>query len=211
MAIEPKRGCGYRTVGGLYLMALGAGRACGKMPIRCDVCPTCNAGIKPSRGWTWIDPVPLFGERACQAPDKCQACPMGDANCTQLGPVGLLWIGEQFYRSPEAFLLEARRVGISRRIRAIPNGFVVGQTWVLLAHRKVRFGPDQDLAPGIFYLCQPVRIEQLVTASQAQDEAAMAKLVARDITPVVVPDDDLDHNPAAGADQDDDLDLFDEA
>jgi hypothetical protein len=74
MAIEPKRGCGYRKVGGLYLVVMGAGRHCGKMPIRAEVCPTCNGGIKPTRGWTWIDPAPLFADRPCDRAD-CGSCP----------------------------------------------------------------------------------------------------------------------------------------
>jgi hypothetical protein len=92
MAIEAKRGCGYRKVGGLYLVTFGAGRHCGKMPIRCAVCPTCNQGIKPTRGWTWIDPVPLFGEREClwgggsmfEAPGHV-TCPMADERLADLG------------------------------------------------------------------------------------------------------------------------------
>jgi hypothetical protein len=122
MAVEEKRGCGYRKVGGLYLICFGAGRHCGKMPVKCEVCPTCNAGIKPTRGWTWIDPVPHFAERACDS-GNCRACPLGSDNLTDLGPVGLIWIGEQFYPTPQAFVAEAGRMGISRRIPAIPKGF----------------------------------------------------------------------------------------
>ena len=43
-----------------------------------------------------------------------------------------------------------------------------------------------------------------MTESQAKDAEEMAKLAERGITPVVVPDDDPDHNPAAG--KEDDLD-----
>jgi hypothetical protein len=210
MAVEVKRGCGYRKVGGLYLVTFGAGRPCGKMPIRCEVCPTCNQGIKPARGWTWIDPVPLFGGRECATPTP-DTCPLEDWRLEELGPVGLIWIGEKFYPRPQDFTGEAQRMGISRRIQAIPKGFQIGQTWVLFAHRKVRFGPD-ELAPGLFYLAQPERIEKIVTATQARDGEEMARLAKRGITPVVVPDNDPDHNPAT--DKEDDLDqieLFDAA
>jgi hypothetical protein len=167
MAVEAKRGCGYRKVGGLYLVTFGAGRHCGKMPIRCDVCPTCNGGIKPTRGWTWIDPVPLFGERECRGGD-CRACPMGAGNFDNLGPIGLIWIGEKFYPTPHASTDEARRMGISRRIPAIPKGFQLGSTWVAFAHRRVKFGPDAELAPGIFHLARPERIEKIVTETQSR-------------------------------------------
>jgi hypothetical protein len=199
MAVEAKRGCGYRKVGGLYLISLGGGRHCGKMPVRATVCPTCNQGIKPHRGFGWIDPVPLFGELECDRSANCAACPMGD-RADQLGPVGIIWIGEKHY-TPDSFLSEAARMGISRRIAAVPKGLKLGETWVLIAHRKVRFGPD-DVGPGLFYLMLPTRLEKIGTETQAQDAEAMAKLAERGITPVVVPDDDPDHNPAAGRDDD---------
>ena len=206
MAVEAKRGCGYRKVGGLYLISLGGGRACGKMPIRAEVCPTCDQGIKQRRGSGWIDPVPLFGERKCHGGD-CSTCPMGD-HTDQLGPVGIIWIGAKYY-TPESFLAEAARMGISRRVGAVPKGLHLGETWVLLAHPKVRFGPD-DVGPGLFYLMRPIRLEKIVTATQSRDTEEMAKLAKRGITPVVVPDDDPDHNP--GADRaENDLDLFEAA
>jgi hypothetical protein len=56
---------------------------------------------------------------------------------------------------------------------------------------------------------QPERIEKLVTESQSRDATEMAKLARRGITPVVVPDNDPDHNPAAGMEDDlDQPDLF---
>ena len=55
MAVEAKRGCGYRKVGGLYLVSDGLGIPCDRLPITLEVCPCCGAGIKPARGWTWVD------------------------------------------------------------------------------------------------------------------------------------------------------------
>jgi hypothetical protein len=183
-----------------------------RMPIKCDVCPTCHGGIKPARGWTWIDPVPLFN-RDCLTRSECGACPVRNhLPLETLGPIGLIWVGTQFYPTPHSFTDEARRMGISRRIPAIPKGFQIGSTWVAFAHQRVKFGPDAEPAPGIFYFAQPARIEKIVTASQSENLAEMDKLRARNITPVVVPDDDPDHNPAAGKDDDlDQLDLFETA
>jgi hypothetical protein len=48
---------------------------------------------------------------------------------------GLIWVGEAFYGNPQRFLDEAATMGISRRIAAVPRGFVLGEDYVLLAHR----------------------------------------------------------------------------
>jgi hypothetical protein len=70
--IEHKRGCGYRKPGGMYLVSLGIGRDCGKLPIPLTVCPCCGAGIKFSRGFTWISdeiiknaPCSILGCNGC--------------------------------------------------------------------------------------------------------------------------------------------------
>ena len=212
MAVEAKRGCGYRKVGGLYLVTFGAGRQCGKMPIRCEVCPTCNQGIKPARGWTWIDPAPLFGERECATRGDCGTCPLGDRRLERArADRADLDRGEVL---PDAARLHEPRprawasAGASRRSRRASSSARPGS---LFAHRKVQFG-RMELAPGLFYLAQPERIEKIVTESQARDAEEMAKLAKRGITPVVVPDDDPDHNPAAGKEDDlDQLELFDAA
>jgi hypothetical protein len=206
MAIEPKRGCGYRKRGGLYLVTGGKGRPCGKMPLQLDVCPTCHGGIKPARGWTWIDPTPLFTGRDCDAEAAgCHTCPLRDL--LDLGSVGLIWIGEKFYPTPESFVREAAAMGISRRITAVPKGFKPGETWVLLAHRRVKL-PTGETAPGAFYLFRPSRIEKIVTDEEARDELEMAKLEARGIVPFIVPADDPDHCPGIDGHDDDQDDLF---
>src|SRR6266478_6075780 len=105
MAVEPRRGCGYRKVGGLYLVSGGGGVPCDRLPIRLDVCPVCSHGFKQSRGWTWVDVfgliggdhmVPSFtvGETiACADDRRCPLC----YNVKAVGKAGLLWIGEKFY------------------------------------------------------------------------------------------------------------------
>lgn len=42
--VEGARGCGFRKTDGLYLVCDGLGSACGKLPIPCEVCPTCGRG-----------------------------------------------------------------------------------------------------------------------------------------------------------------------
>lgn len=227
MSVEPRRGCGYRKVGGLYLVSDGPIAWCHRLPLPLAVCPCCGAGVKPTRGWTWITPATLF-DGPCgtihaayvvghddpgsvtRALQHCHECPACDPTGTR---AGLLWVGGSFYATPDAFLREANTLGISRRIHAVPKGLVLGQTWVYLAHREALpiDAPGADLMltgddtpppnrAGIFSAFRPMRVEQLIRERDATTETTTA-LAKRGITPVVVPDDDPDH---AGPDEDTD-------
>lgn len=199
MAIEAKRGCGYRKVGGLYLVGSGMGVPCDRLPFALTVCPCCNAGIKPSLGWTWIKPELFF-----QGPHLTGAEPDGFESCSckycwlchnpaQFEKAGLLWIGERFYKSPEHFLLEGRTQGFSRRIKAVPRGFKIGETPIFLAHKKVFFakGPGEE-KPGIFYAWIPQAIEQIFKESD-RGTTSVKDAETRGIRAVFVPDNDKDH------------------
>lgn len=141
---EAKRGCGIRARGGLYMVSGAAMEACGKLPIELHVCPTCHTGIKPSRGWTWMDIRPFIRHKACSVKEAFANAPNPAGlmcNCVLDGDhtperVGVLWIGEKFYPTPTHFMLEGERMGFSRRVSAIPNDFELGKTWVAFAHRK---------------------------------------------------------------------------
>lgn len=189
MAIEAKRGCGYRKVGGKYLIGGNWGEDCHRLPFLLDVCPTCKNGIKQSRGWTWVDGKTLFAPACPSNLTHCLSCPICQGE--PLKEAGLLWIGEKFYPTPQHFAHEGLKQGISRRISAIPRGFKLGETWVLLAHSKA-VKVDGNLMPGIFWAFKPTRIEELITESQATAEK-LEELAKRSITPVIVPDDDRDH------------------
>lgn len=145
---EAKRGCGYRGAGGTYIVGGELNAPCGKLPKVLDVCPTCHAGWKPTRSWTWINLAPLFPDNVCgNGPVGCLGCPLRDIAQTEEDKfhghyrAGLIWIGEKFYPTPADFLSEAARMGISRRLPNIPNGFVAGETLVLFAHRKAIHHP----------------------------------------------------------------------
>lgn len=138
---EPRRGCGYRKPGGLYLIAGRPSTPCGKLPLPLEVCPTCGQGIKPARGWTWVNGRELFKNQPCRYEED------GDddisvhhfTGCFLEEPpekIGLLWIGEAHYKTPADFLNEGIAQGISRRISAIPRDFKLCETWILFAHRK---------------------------------------------------------------------------
>jgi hypothetical protein len=200
---DQKRGCGYRKPGGLYLVSDGPGVPCGRLPVALERCPTCDQGIKPSRGFTWVDAGEIMTKRSCAAKAaQCMACP------TITGRHGLIWVGEQFYPSPEAWTREAATQGVSRRIGALPKDFQLGETWVLVAHRKAipvvpcgeavdlvdtcgrRTGHlgehhrDREYIPGVFHAFKPSAIEYVVRGDETPEE--LDALAKRGITPVKV-------------------------
>jgi len=183
--ITAKRGCGYRKPGGLYLVSGTYGSPCCKLPFVLNTCPCCGQGIKATRGWTWVDADKLFASISCfGTPELRVACPLALGN---LGRAGLLWIGGAFYPTPDDFSKEAAAQGVSRRIKALPKGFVLGETWVLLAHREgvkrtvvLEGEPTHDRA--IFHVFKPTAVEYVVRGTETEEQ--LQKLVDRGITPV---------------------------
>ena len=194
ISIESARGCGYRKAGGIYLVSGGVMAECGRLPIKLDVCPTCNHGIKPARGWTWIDVRAMLGltEVELCSMDHCRSCPANGS----VDRAGLLWIGEQFYPTPQVFLKEANEMGVSRRISAVPTDFEVGKTWVFFAHRKTFkdncpecFGAglfEDDDCPvcqgdgsvytaGAFHAFKPTAIEYVIKGDGTEQLDALEK------------------------------------
>lgn len=192
---EARRGCGYRKEGGLYLMGGRPSMACGKLPRRLDVCPTCHGGIKQSRGWTWIEPAPFFLDVKCDqtfphadgtdhplSEKGCLRCPLFDDNVILSAALrvqaGLLWIGEGFYPTPADFLAEGVAQGLSRRISALPKDFKVGTTRIFLAHPKAAPGWDDELGeftddgtgmgPGMFSSFVAEEVHYVVTEEEAE-------------------------------------------
>ena len=195
---ERRRGCGYRKKGGIYLVGSGMAMTCKKLPLPLDVCPACHSGIKPSRGFTYINANELFKEAHEQYLlskgefSSCSFCPIitvgtGDPKWDK---VGLLWIGERFYPTPQEFIAEAGLMEISRRIPAVPRDFKVGETWVFLAHRKAVPGkfhlwfPNEETKPGIFYIFRPTAVEIVVNGDETEEE--IDRLIQRGLTPVKV-------------------------
>jgi len=178
---EGPRGCGYRKPGGLYLRTDPvAVRGCGKLPLPLSVCPCCGEGFPPSRAPRWIDPGKLFAGVECRKAyedelDGCSiyregfgvSCPLDLPD--ELGRALLVWIGERFYPTPESFLSEISRLGLSRRIASFPKGFEVGKTFLLFAHRRTAvldlFSDPEAVpaeGPAIFSLLRPTRVEYVV-------------------------------------------------
>lgn len=147
MAIEPARKCGYRKVGGLYLVGGVLSAPCDRLPFLLDICPCCGSGIKQAQ--TWITPAKLFGPAHwieteitpsdSDVPVKNCACSLWCPMCHSKqifwddSKATLLWVGAKHY-SPAEFLQEGAELGVSKRINTIPRDFEIGKTWVFFAH-----------------------------------------------------------------------------
>jgi hypothetical protein len=199
--VEGPRGCGYRKPGGTYLVSDGIGVPCGKLPIPMHVCPTCKHGIKPTRGWTWINGTKFARKKVCES-SPCEAtCPLRQ----DPGMVGLLWIGGCYYPTPKDWAREAVRMGVSRRIAKVPRGFEVGRTWVWVGHAKAMQVPcpakcppaavGQPVCkkckgagtvgrPAVFHAFRPQRIEYVVREDDPDEK--IEGLIARGFTCVKV-------------------------
>ena len=189
---EVVRGCGWRKVGGMYLMSDSPGRECGRLPIPCGTCPCCGRGMKQARGWTWVDgdeilraspECPLRGEA------ECETCAVHNYARHGIGKVGLIWIGESYYPTVGHFQREIDEVGISRRINNIPRGFSF-ENYVMLAHPKAilkqpaEMGQEIEHEPGIFMIFKPERIEIVVSGKESDTE--IEGYLKRGLTPVKI-------------------------
>ena len=211
-SVEGPRGCGYRKPGGLYLVSGNLSEPCPRLPFETEVCPTCGEGIKPARGYTWVDGGKLVPPTVHGTDEHDLVCPLSPARnetggyetvvrygegsppshvavhdvpgheqyVSRLGErCGLIWIGEQHYKTPQEFMREAAKMGVSRRITAVPRDFEIGETWVLLGHRKAvekacsecgdlpeEYDEDMSLRPRPGESAEDT-VERVVTATRA--------------------------------------------
>jgi hypothetical protein len=192
MAIEARRGCGYRRVGGLYLCSDGIWKGCDRLPFPVGACPVCGEGIHYPRNMRQINPVRLFGRHEnCRDDFPCQMCDPTNEVAFVLG------VGEKYY-TPQNFISEAEMMGVSKRIpsNGRPRNFEIGHTWVYLIHRKAidlgREDGKEVYGMAIFAAFVPTRLEMPIWESAATEEY-VESLKKRGITPVVIPDGDEDH------------------
>lgn len=229
MAVEARRGCGFRKAGGTYLESDPGGFACGRLPIPLIPCPLCDQRPRFTRGLQRVTPKNLLHSAPpCKSPDapaRCVVCPYG--RIEQAETAGLLWVGARFY-TPEKFTEEAAELGASRRVPwPLPKWFEVGKTWIFCAHEEaikdqcpscegrgfIRVGEDrlpskcemcdetgEIKTPGIFTAFRPQRVVRIVRDDM--DEAEKEKLREQGLTLVEVPSDDPDHAPRKGAEED---------
>lgn len=217
MAIEAKRGCGFRKIGGLYLVGDYIPVACDRMPVEIGACPVCGQGLHFTRSMTEIDPLRLWGiHQPCKDAPTCVMC-YPPSSLPDLGHY-IMTVGKKYY-SPQSFLDEARRMGVSKRIPFVPKKLVLGASVVYLAHPQaveLRESPAMqealaivgqsgeenqqkllevervEKAMGIFAAFRPQRVEKLVKESEATEEE-IERLRERGITAIKVPDGDIDH------------------
>lgn len=164
---EAERGCGFRKPGGKYLVGGHLGSHCDRLPAEMKCCKACNQGIRPQRGFQWIEPAALLpacltfgGQHSCQ----------GALGCLLADPLparaGLMWVGGAYYPTPASWATEARGMGASRRISNVPKGLQLGATIILVGHRKCNLGLGLDskprLGPGVFAAFIPERLEYVV-------------------------------------------------
>jgi hypothetical protein len=197
--VESKRGCGVRKSGGLYLRSDNTDwMGCGKLPVQIDnPCPVCGSGIRITRGLQKVNWKILSQDKECLTPEACAHCL---ANVTEYA--WLMSVGEKFYKSPADFTKEALEMGISKRIHAIPRGFEVGKSVVLLCHKhavtewvevEVPLGDDPTITmkrmvptfhQGVFAVFKPTRLEYVVKGDET--DAEIERLIERGIVPVKV-------------------------
>lgn len=208
MAIETERACGFRKVGGLYLVGGLVASSCHRLPFSVGACPHCGNGIKYHRGWKWILPASLFGKCPECIKKQNSECGYECAMCFPPdGKHGLVWIGKKFY-TPESYTAESKAMGVSKRISAVPKQFELGKTIVYLAHLRAgrEYVRDEEVSiteesfqmtekkvPAVFLVFKPTAIEKIITESMSKDEKEMEKLRKQGITPVPVPDNDKSH------------------
>jgi hypothetical protein len=204
LTVEKIRGCGYRKVGGLYLVGTGISRPCDMLSLELTPCPTCGFEVPFTRGFMWLhkDYIKHRSEqhKNCTCPPTCPLCYPTSNDQTKYG---LMWVGARYY-TPENFVKEAKDVGVCKRIAKIPKDLEFGKTWILLAHKKVPFSSElepnglrtnePEYKPAIFYAFRPTKVEKLIWESKAT-KRRLNKLKKQGITPVVIPDGDKDHAP----------------
>jgi len=138
-SIESARGCGFRKEGGKYLISGGLSAPCFKLPIPLTYCPCCGAGIKFSRAFQWISKEIIINAPCSKK--GCKGCIPFDGSVDKFG---LLWVGEKFY-STKSFTKEAAIKGVSKRIPFVPKELIIGETWILLAHKRAVYDPEEEL------------------------------------------------------------------
>lgn len=217
MAIEAKRGCGYRKAGGLYLVSDGLSEPCERLPIPVVPCPCCGERINQVRGFQWITrEYALKAAKPCDGGGthshrSCAVCTPAILGCRTTTPIiindeasqekyGLIWVGEAFYPTMDDWAKEAMKLGVSKRVSAIPKGVEIGVTWVLVGHPKgmtYLTSKDKDnlFAPAICSAFRVKRIELIVTPSM-KVQKWVKDLVKKGVTLVEVPENDRDHAPA---------------
>lgn len=49
-----------------------------------------------------------------------------------------IWVGSEFYPTPEHYIREAEKLGCCRKVPRIPEGIVLGESKCFLFHKKLK-------------------------------------------------------------------------
>lgn len=185
---ESERGCGWRKVGGAYLVGEGLSFPCDALPLDLEPCGECGFEVPFSRG---IQEIHLGyiaskvekahkrrpGGRCIENPGSPLPCPICSLNIA--GKIFLMYVSQEYY-TPESFTKEARNMGVSKRIapQSLPKDLQIGRDWIFLAHKRTSFktydgstkGWKDEVKPGVFYAFRPQRVEILLWKGQREEE-----------------------------------------
>lgn len=167
MPIESIRGCGYRTVGSMYLVGGGMALPCDRLPMGLDECPVCGNIPHFIRSVQKIDPLSMFGpheKKICKCKSICPLC--NPETKPRDIPNYLMWVGSDY--TNKSFIKEANKMGVSKKINSLPKDLVVGKSWIYLARQNMI---DDDVAyhpkktkkkDAIFFAFVPQKVEYLM-------------------------------------------------
>ena len=189
--VESERGCGWRQIGGCYLVCDAISTPCDGLPVELKACGCCEFKVRQARSMQPIHAgylANLMKDHDCRDDYPCPICwfakgypamkerirslPSDSEERAKLEAdlpkvFYLMFVSKEFY-TPEAFLKEAKYQGISKRVAAnsLPKGFKVGTNWVFLGHGQVPFksadGSFTRYTDGIFYAFKPTRLELIL-------------------------------------------------
>lgn len=208
-AFEDPRGCGLRQVGKLYLVGKGITYVCPSLPLIFKECDCCGYIPPQYRDYQWIKKAYIKHIRAPTG-TACQPnCPVCYPGTNDQARYGLMWVGRKFY-TPQTFIDEAKGMTVSKAIKQIPKGLILGKTWVMLAHPDAyvdtedpdygvghqywiergiddnKSEPKPPTYPGVFFAFIPQKVEVLVYENDTST-VYLAELEEKGITPVIIP------------------------
>lgn len=191
--MEDERGCGWRKVGGAYLVGSGISGVCDALPIPLEPCSECDYVIPFSRAMQKIHIGYLASklrDHVCH--DTFLGCPICHyAREKRIPHFYVMWVSKRYY-TPASFIQEAIRLGVSKRIapQSLPKGFQIGTDWVYLAHKETPLVyetgsliPDK-MGNAIFYAFKPRRIELLLWSDT--DKATVATWKQKGFTVILI-------------------------
>jgi len=188
---EAQRGCGYRKIGGLYLMCdPGLTLNCDGLPMPMNQCDCCGFAPPFSRNLQKLNPKYVFIAHRehqdplieCTCPDSCPICfpempaEISERALEQYGAIksekamkyfGLMFVGKRDY-SCRTFIQEAELMGISKRIPMIPSWLTLGETWILLAHNEVPKVSLEEIKSNEMHMKEPQKFRAVFYAFKPQ-------------------------------------------